>query len=615
MARIKALLVRSKFFLLAVFFLCLKTYMLYKIGFNIKSENVLQEFLLLINPLSTAVFLLGLSFFCVGLMRNMMVILMNVLATIVLYMNLLYFRFFSDFLTWPVLFQTSNAKDLTGSITELIKFMDLVLLIDVLILAIILIKRKLPIQVEGKREPLIILAISFVIFFINLGIAQIERPQLLTRSFDREMLVKNIGIINYHVYDGYIQSQSKAQRVFADSSDITEILDFRSANYKGPDPDMFGIAEGKNVIVISLESLQSFVINETLDGEEITPFLNKLIDESYYFDSFYHQTAQGKTSDSEFLVANSLFPRDSGSVFFTHAGNEYHGLPEILNDTGYYTSVMHANNKSFWNRDMMYTSLGYNQFFDISYYNVNEENSVGWGLKDVDFFEQSIELLKNQPKPYYSKFITLTNHFPFELDDEDKFINEFNSNSGTLNRYFPTVRYMDYALEYFFNRLKEEGIYEESIFILYGDHYGISDYHNKAMSLFLNKEQITDFDQVQLQKVPMFIHIPGHSKHEIKHTVAGQIDIKPTIMHLLGLDTKDDIQFGADLFSPDRSSFAVLRDGSVISDEIVYTKGSCYRKEDGLELAQVDCDLLRERGVLELGLSDKVIYGDLLRFY
>jgi uncharacterized sulfatase len=614
MLRIKAELSRLKFLMLAVFFLCIKTYVLYKVGFHIQSENVLQEVLLIINPLSSTVLLIGVSLFFSGRTRNIMVVVTSLLATCILYFNLLYFRFFSDFLTWPVLFQTSNAQDLQGSITELTKFSDTLLLLDLVILTLLVLKNKIPVHLKGKREPAVLLAVTGILFFVNISIAQLERPQLLTRAFDREMLVKNIGIMNYHVYDAIIQSQSKAQRVFAESSDIDEILRYRKEKYKEPDPNMFGIAEGKNVIVLSLESLQSFVINETLNGEEITPFLNSLIEESYYFDNFYHQTAQGKTSDSEFLVANSLFGRDSGAVFFTHAGNEFTSLPEMLNETGYHTSVMHANNKSFWNRDMMYLSLGYNEFFDINSYDVNEANSIGWGLKDVDFFEQSIDLLKSQSEPYYSKFITLTNHFPFELGEEDKLIDEFDSNSGTLNRYFPTVRYMDHAVEVFFDRLKEEGMYEDSIFILYGDHYGISEFHHKAMSQFLGKEELTPFDHVQLQRVPMIVHIPGHS-NEIKHTVSGQIDIKPTIMHLLGMDTKEDIQFGSDLFSTDRQSFVVLRDRSFVTDDFVYTKGSCYQKADGTEIELEKCEPYFERANLDLDLSDKVLYGDLLRFY
>ncbi|KHF42060.1 hypothetical protein LQ50_01885 [Halalkalibacter okhensis] len=605
---------RSRFFLIAVFFLCVKTYVLYKFGFRIQSENPLQEVLLLMNPISSAVLLIGLSLFFSGKVRNIMVVVLSTVGTCILYFNLLYFRFFNDFLTWPVLFQTSNAQDIQGSIVELVRWADLILLIDILVLLYILFKKAVPLHLRSNREVVAMLAITALLFSLNVSVAQLERPQLLTRAFDREMLVKNIGIMNYHVYDIYVQSHSKAQRVFAESSDIDEVIRYRNENYKEPDADMFGIAEGKNVILISMESIQSFVLNETIDGEEITPFLNQLKEDSYYFDEFYHQTAQGKTSDSEFLVANSLFGRESGSVFFTHAGNEYNSLPEIVNEQGYYSTVMHANNKSFWNRDMMYLQFGYDKFFDIASYTVNEENSIGWGLKDVDFFEQSIDLLKSQPEPYYTKLITLTNHFPFELGEEDKMINEFDSNSGTLNRYFPTVRYMDYALEQFFERAKEEGIYDESIFILYGDHYGISEYHHRAMSLFLGKEKLTPFDHVQLQKVPMLIHIPGHEP-KVSHSISGQIDVKPTIMHLLGIDTREDIQFGTDLFSKERPSFAVLRDGSFITDEFVYTKGSCYEKASEQETQLEKCEPFFEKAKLDLGLSDKVIYGDLMRFY
>ncbi len=72
-----------------------------------------------------------------------------------------------------------------------------------------------------------------------------------------------------------------------------------------------------------MESTQSFVINKKINGKEITPFLNEFIKDSFYFDNFYHQTGQGKTSDAEFIVENSLYPLDIGSVFFTHATNEY----------------------------------------------------------------------------------------------------------------------------------------------------------------------------------------------------------------------------------------------------------------------------------------------------
>src|SRR5699024_8945700 len=99
--------------------------------------------------------------------------------------------------------------------------------------------------------------------------------------------------------------------------------------------------------------------------------------------------------------------------------NEYHAMPEMLEEKGYTSTVFHANNKSFWNRDQIYEQLSIDQFYDKEFYDVNEENSIGWGLKDKEYFNQSMQFLQELEQPFYGKFITLTNHFPFELDEED----------------------------------------------------------------------------------------------------------------------------------------------------------------------------------------------------
>ncbi len=373
------------------------------------------------------------------------------------------------------------------------------------------------------------------VMMVNLGLAEMERPQLLTRSFDRELLVKNIGTYNYHIYDLFIQSKSHAQRALADGSELVEVGNYINANYAAPDPKMYGVAKGRNIIAISLESLQSFVINEEMDGHVITPFLNELTKDpdTFYFSDFYHNTGLGKTSDSEFILENSLYPRNGSAVFFTHSGNTYQSMAAQLGENGYFTNVMHANNRSFWNRDIMYGALGINKFYDIESYTVGEGEAVNWGMKDIPFFDQSVELMKEMPQPFYSRLITLTNHHPFDLDEEDKLIPEYTSNSNTLNKYFQTVRYMDEAIKVLFEDLKASGLYDNSIIVMYGDHYGISENHNKAMGMYLDKE-ITPFDNAKLQKVPLYIHIPGYGKGKTIDEVAGQIDLKPTILTFNG---------------------------------------------------------------------------------
>ena len=302
-------------------------------------------------------------------------------------------------------------------------------------------------------------------------------------------------------------------------------------------------------------------------------------------------------------------------------------MPEILKEEGYYSAVFHANNKSFWNRDVMYENIGYDHFYDETAYEITEENSIGWGLKDKPFFEQSIKYLQSFEQPFYSKFITLTNHHPFDLSEEDASIEPYNSNSKTLNQFFPTVRYMDEAVEQFFEQLKQSGLYEDSIIVLMGDHYGISDFHNRAMAMYLDKDEITPYDHIQLQRVPFFIHIPGQDGKVISD-IAGQIDVKPTLLHLLGVDTSNDISFGTDLFTDDRKDFIALRDGSFISNDYIFTKDQCYDRKTG-ELVDTTegtlinegeekpsaCAPIQEKVQQELSYSDEIIYGDLFRFY
>ncbi|WP_067836913.1 LTA synthase family protein [Amphibacillus sediminis] len=608
----------------------LKTYIIYRFLFNISLENAMQEFILFINPFVTAFLVLAISVWMKPKKQLRFIRWATLIGTLVLYFNLLFYRNFGDFLTIPVFFQGSNAADLGGSILALIELGDLLLLLDVALVWYLSRRDHLELTVSfTRKKQLLVFSMSIIFLLGNYILAEIERPQLLQRGFDREYLVKNIGLFNFHIYDIIQQSRSQAQRVFADGNELSGIIDYVEQNTTDTEQtDMYGIAEGKNVIFIWLESLQTFVINNTLHGEEVTPFLNSLIDESYYFENFYHQTEQGKTADSEFIVENSLYPLPSGAAYFTHSSNAYHSMPQILDEAGYTTAIFHANNGSFWNRNSMYETLGIDHFYDIDSYEVNSQNSVGWGLKDKEFFEQSMKYLTSLPEPYYSRFITLTNHHPFDLDEEDATIDQFDSNSRTLNQYFQTVRYLDEAVEEFFDHLKETGVYDNSIIVLMGDHYGISDFHNRAMSMYLDKEEITDYDHIQLQRVPFYIHVPGQEGKVISE-VAGQVDVKPTLLHLLGVDDSNDISFGTNLFGPNRKEFVALRDGSFITNQYIFTKDSCYDRETGEllgnentgrfgsdeEVEESACAPLIEKVQEELSYSDRIIYGDLFRFH
>ncbi|UOR12316.1 LTA synthase family protein [Halobacillus amylolyticus] len=597
----------------------LKTYIVYRFMFDLSIENALQEFILFFNPIASAYLVFAISVWLKPKNQMKYIRWTAFIGSVVLYINLVFYRNFTDFITIPVLFQGNNAADLTSSILTLIHVEDLLLILDVVVIWV-LSKKKFDLSVSfSKSGKIAATAVTFLLLAGNVALAEMERPMLFVRAFDREYLVKNIGVYNYHVYDAMMQTKTKAQRVFADSSEISEIENYIQENADtDKKSELFGIAEDKNMIFVSIESFQNFLLDSKINGEETTPFLNDLKErqDTIWFKNFYHQTAQGKTSDSEFIVENSLYPLGRGAVYFTNAQNEYNALPEILNKHGYTSSVFHANNKSFWNRDVMYENVGYDKFYGEQSYNVTEENSFGWGLEDKAFFSQSIDELKQQEEPFYSKFITLTHHFPFEIPEEKASIDKYDSGSETLNNYFQTARYTDEALKQFFQQLKESGIYKDSIIVLMGDHYGISEFHNNAMGEFLNKE-ITPYEHIQLQRVPFMIHIPGYENGGIREEVVGQIDVKPTLLSLLGIEAENDLSFGVDMFVEGSKKFTALRDGSFITEKYVYTEGTCYDRETGepLESENEACKPTKKQVEKELSYSDKIIYGDLFRFY
>lgn len=599
---------------LAVFMLWVKTILVYVFGFHLKVHSFFEWLLLLINPIGIIALILGMAFFFSDHLKSKVILALHFVLSFILYGNLLYYRFFSDFITVPVLFQFQNVGGLSQSTLELMNWLDLLFLADVMILFVIIFRKNMIRKKITRREKQPILIVSILMIVLTISASFIHEKHLFQKPYDRELLVKSIGNFNYHLFDILLSSKMSVQSAIASSDEITEIKHYLDQKQKKLEPNKLqGIAKGKNIFVISLESLQEFVINREIDGKEMTPFLNQLIKESYYFPNFYHQTAQGKTSDAEFMIDNGLYPLSGGSVFVRRPQNEFYSLPHILSEKGYYSAVFHSNTGTFWNREVMYESLGYDRFFSDKDYDVTEENSVNYGLKDIPFVEQSIPYLQKLPKPFYAKMLTLTNHFPFILEEEDQVRASLDSNSNLVERYAATVSYTDEAMKIFFGKIKEAGLYEDSIFILYGDHYGVSKNYYKELSTFLETE-ITPAENVHLQKVPLIIHIPGQ-KGEFIPTTGGQTDIRRTILHLLGVEPKKDlIDFGEDLFMKGRKELVVFRDGSFVTDQYIFTENLCFDKETDEQIETDYCQPYFDDVQKELYYSDSIIYGDLLRF-
>ncbi|WP_418302380.1 LTA synthase family protein [Lysinibacillus fusiformis] len=608
-------------YVVAVLMLWIKTYISQQTQFDLGVEGVIQQFLLLLNPLGSAMLFLGFSFIFRGKRKYTSLVVVYTLMSILLYANIVYYRFFSDFITLPTLSQTQNFGDLGGSVLSLLKPYDILFFVDVFVMFYLRFSKRIPKDTHrfGYKKATAIITCALAISILNLGLAEANRPQLLTRGFDRNYIVKYLGMYNYTIYDSVETMKASSQRALADSSDITEVINYTKSNYAKPNANYFGKAKGMNVIYLHLESFQNFLIDYKLNGEEVTPFLNSLAKDknTLYFDNFFHQTGQGKTSDAEFMLENSLFGLPQGSAYITKAQNTYQAAPSILKDYGYTSAVFHGNNGSFWNRNVIYKSFGFDKFYDASYYNTGTSGDMAeYGLLDKPFFEQSQSLLSSLPQPFYTKLITVGNHYPYKMNQDLVTIDKANTGDASVDNYFQTARYADEAIEQVFYQLKESGLYDHSMIVLYGDHYGISDNHNAAMSQVIGKD-ITPYESANLQRVPLFIHVPG-MEGGTNHTYGGQTDLLPTLLHLLGIDTQQFVQFGSDLLSEEHHEIVPFRNGDFVSPKIYSIDEKFYDNETGLPLDDSQLEsakTIKNEVDLKLQLSDKVVNGDLLRFY
>lgn len=614
------------FFLLALILFWMKTYIIYISEFDLGVSNLMQHFLLFINPLSSGLILLGLALFFKGKRFGITLLIIDSLLTLFMYANIIFYREFNSFITIQTLMQTDNAGSIGKSFLGLAEWHDFFYALDLVILAVLYFKRKAdwsPARFSPKK-PFAVLAAGVLAFAINLGLAQIDRPQLLERVFDNNYIVKYLGLPNFAALNTVQAVEVSAKRSMASSEDIMEVESYTDKKYAEPNAEYFGKAKGKNIIKIHLESFQSFLIDYKLHGEEVTPFLNSLVhDESKnftYFDNFFHQTGQGKTADAELLLDNSLYGTPQGAAFVTNGSNTYQALPAILGQRqGYTSAVFHGDEGSFWNRDKVYKQFGIDKWYDDEYYDMSEDKVINYGLKDKPFFKQSIPMLEDLAEkdgPFYAHMMTLTHHYPFVLDEGEASIEPANTGDGTVDRYFQTARYLDESLKQFFEDLKEKGLYEDSVIMIYGDHYGISENHKKAMSDIVD-EEMTPLKSANLQRVPFMIRVPGMEGQGINHEYSGQVDVMPTLLHLLGMDAKDYIQFGTDMFSEEHKEFVPFRNGSFMTKDYSYVEGNYYDNETG-EVIEEPTEKMKERKEqvhYELGLNDDLLNGDLLRFH
>lgn len=616
-----------------------KTMWAYSVDFNLDIQGPYQIFLAVINPLPISLLFIGLALYIKRTkLFYSLAFGIYLLLFIWLISNSIYYREFTDFVTVNTMLASSKVSaGLGAAALELFRPWDVIYILDFPILAFFFFKKwiRMDNRPFNKRASFAVTSLSAMLFSANLFLAEIDRPELLTRGFSNYYVVRALGLpafLGYSANQTYVANKERSK---ASEADLKPVEEYIQQHYAKPNPEYFGMAKGRNVIYIHLESFQQFLIDYKLkvdDKEyEVTPFLNSLYHskETFAFSNVFNQVKAGKTSDAETMIETGLFGLNQGSFMVNYGGtNTQQAAPFILSKNGYNSSaVFHGNAGSFWNRNTAYKQWGYNYFFDASYFTKqNSSNSFQYGLNDKYMLKDSIKYLERLQQPFYTKFITVSNHYPYttSLSGDDLGFPLAKTQDETINGYFATANYLDSSIKAFFDYLKESGLYKNSIIVLYGDHYGISNSRNPALAPLLgkNSETWSSYDNAMLQRVPYMVVIPGMDKGGIIDTYGGEIDMLPTLEHLLGIESNKFLQVGQDMLSPDHDQIVAFRSANYfVTPEYTSYSGRTYYTKTGEEITNPDektkeeLDKIREAANLQLKISDSIQTGDLLRFF
>lgn len=557
--------------------------------------------------------------------RMITILIVDLLLSILLFADNIYYLFSNNVLSVAQIDNLQYGGEIMKTLPSLLKFSQIIYFIDLIIIIALFIFKVIKIQkVEEKNKVLYIfkgiylLIAVFIFCFISIGYIE-KGTQLL---YNKDMQIRNSTILGYHISDILNEVNVANKAKYKDYKTFKQNYDNFKQNleekYGKTNYDFEGIAKGKNVIVVQLESIQEFVINKTINGKEITPNLNKFLNENIQFTNM-HMQSYSTTADSEHTFTTSTFPVENGMAFSKYYTNDYDDIFKIYNNNNYFTSYMHGNYPYFWNRGNVYGRLKIDRTeFKEDFADTSE--NINGDLSDELLYLQAVDKLKEYQTPFFAEIVSASSHTPFTLEglkDRSKITIDVGKYKNTnFGNYLESVNYADYAFGLFIGKLKEAGLYDNSVILVYGDHNGLTMYDDELMDFL--KQLKPELNNVEIKlnytRVACGLKIPGVGKYKITKMI-NKLDIKPTLCYLSGIE--DGISLGTNAFAS--KNYVCLNNERIITDKYYYD-GSWYEISTGnmIDLDSADTDIKQELTCYEkemkeiLDLSMSIIFNNLL---
>jgi len=323
-----------------------------------------------------------------------------------------------------------------------------------------------------------------------------------------------------------------------------------------PLPD--SIETRRNCILILAESFESWVLEQEVEGQEITPCLNRLLKEptTLYAPHVLTQVKGGRSIDAQLMINAGILPLNSGAYSSLYPDNHYATLPKAMHELKHSRNYLLTIDKvSTWNQGAIAYSFGLDTI--IAYHDFRKAEAFGTHKRigDVPFFEQCSEKISDgevwkQDETVFMQFVTYSGHAPFVLPQHLQEISFSDSIPAKAADYMKTARYTDKALGQFVDFLKSRPEYKETLIVITGDHEGLAFYRNELCQAPATQGIVSDKPYTPL----IILNSPVGMRYE---DVMGQIDIYPTLLQLLGLERYPWKGMGQSILSPTKRGLAV----------------------------------------------------------
>ncbi len=514
--------------------------------------------------ISFIVAVLGIAFVLRGRSRYFFLVTFNALFSLLLLADLLCYRATGSFLSPQSLVHSFSAKPSAG-LGSMFHAVDLIFIIDVCILLVSGLKFN-QVYSRARRSVLVsLILISTSVWYINSVHYALDirgdggDRRLFSYTWVPDQTLSNISPLGYHLFDLY-SFYVKDKPEILSPGEQGQIKQWFVEQENLP-PNLYqGQFRGQNLIFLQVESLENFVINQSVNGQPITPNLNRLLSNSLYMGNIYEQVYNGTSSDADLLVNTSLYPVREGITFFRYPLNTYNSLPKLLAGQGYSTVAVHADKGAHWNWVNALHSMGFEQTLDTGFFRLDEK--IELGLSDGSFFKQTAAFVAQQKQPFYDFLVTLTSHGPFDLPKQYRKLQlDDKLDKSKLGGYFQSIHYTDEQIGRFLAELDKRGTLDNTVVVIYGDHSGVHKYYNDEVQK-IHPQQSWWLDATP--RIPLIIYHKGMQGREIA-TTGGQVDIMPTVAYLMGIDPSkySTTAVGRNLLNTNKN-FAVLANGKYL---------------------------------------------------